>query len=94
MVQKNGVEQLRVLEDEKENNVEKDGIIILIHVLIDNLGIQKNNGNYFYCFKSMEQVGLKFLNTYRVELIIVLKITGIQVYIKKLRFFKRNQTQN
>jgi hypothetical protein len=76
--------------DEKESNVEKDGIIILIHVLIDNPGIIKNSGSYFYCFKSMVQVGLKFLNIYKAELIIVLKIIGTQVYIKKLRFFKRN----
>ncbi len=38
----------------------------------------------------MEQVGLKFLNIYKDEQIIVLKITGIQVYIKNLRVYKKN----
>lgn len=47
----------------KENNVEKDGLIILILVLTKDNGQMIKNGFYFYFIHAMEINGQKYLKT-------------------------------
>ncbi len=74
-----GLKQLQCLVKGLENNVEKDGIIIYLHMLLNNLGVIWKNGLFIYGMLSMEINGLKQLINWMDELIIRLKIIGIQL---------------
>jgi hypothetical protein len=89
MVQKIGQEYQNLFQKDKVNNVDNDGLIILIQKLIKVNGQMMNNGFYFYFIILMEINGHKLLNICQVEQITVLKIIGIPQCERKCRYFNK-----
>lgn len=59
MEPKDGPSSLSSFQTESENNVAKDGTIILIPISIKLNGLLNNNGCFTFCFSYTEANGLK-----------------------------------
>ena len=65
----------------QENLVENAGLITLIQKLNAVIGLQKNNGYYLFLETNKTKNGRSFLKFYQAELIMQLKIIGIQDFV-------------
>ena len=78
MVQVDGLRLLLCWALGLASNAEKDGIIILLRMLLNKLGVMKKNGDFIFGMLSMETSGPRLPRNLMAELITLLKIIGIR----------------